>query len=83
MFVKTIDFGEKIAEGRTVYDGVADGSIKLRPGQWIKLPWSPRKARWCGRKDNGILVVQHYEGDYCPEKFLTLVNYWRGGTKDA
>lgn len=77
MFVKTIDFGESISEGRTVYDGVADGSINLRPGQWIKLPWCDRKARWCGRTARGTLVVQHYKGGYCPKKFLALVNYCR------
>ncbi len=83
MFVKTIDFGEEIEVGRTVFDGVRDGSIKLRPGQWIKLPWCEKMARWCGRTDGGILVVQHYDGDYCHERFSLLVKYWRLGTKDA
>ena len=37
------------------------GEVKLRPGQWIKLVWSDRKARFIGRNpDSGTLWVSHY-----------------------
>ena len=72
MFFPTIDIDNKIATK------LHDGTIRLRAGQWIKLEWCDRPARWVGRTPAGILIVQHYEGGYSREKFEALLSYWRG-----
>ena len=55
-----------------------NGDVHFRAGQWIKLDWCSRPARYIGRTPSGVLVVQHYEGGYSQDKFRTLVRYWRG-----
>ena len=57
---------------------LGSGAVTLLPGQWVKLDWSDRKARYIGVTPHGTFVIQHHEGNYCPKKFKALVNYWRG-----
>jgi hypothetical protein len=46
------------------------GEVKLRPGQWIQLAWSDRKARFIGRNpDSGTLWVSHYPWDNAQAMF--------------
>lgn len=72
MFVPTIKVDNKLCTK------LHNGDVYLRSGQWIKLDWCDRPARYIGRTPSGVLVVQHYEGGYCQNKFRTLVRYWRG-----
>jgi len=72
MFFPTITIDNEIAKK------LHDGTIHLRAGQWIKLEWCDRRARWIGRTPDGILIVQHYEGGYPREKFEALLSHWRG-----
>ena len=71
MFCKTLTIDNE------TYTRLVQGEIKF-PRQWVVLPFSERKARYVGVTPHGTLVVQHYEGGYCPEKFGVLLDYWRG-----
>jgi hypothetical protein len=72
MFLPTIHIDN------TLCDALHTGRVVLRPGQWVKLAWSDRRARYIGCTRRGILVVQHYEDGYDPQTFHLLVDYWRG-----
>ena len=72
MFLPTIEIDNDVC------DALQNKRVVLRPGQWVKLAWCTRRARYIGCTRAGILVVQHYEGGYDPQKFRALVDYWRG-----
>jgi len=72
MFFPTIKVDNKLCTK------LHNGDVYLRSGQWIKLDWCDRPARYIGRTPSGVLVVQHYEGGYPQDKFRALVRYWRG-----
>ena len=59
-----------------LYGKLASGAVTLRPGQWVKLAWCDRKARYIGVTPRGIFVIQHYEGGYCKEKYQGLLDYY-------
>lgn len=72
MFLPTIDVDNRVSEG------LSNGNIDLQTGQWIRLQWSDRRARYIGRTPSGSLVVQHWDSGYCPKHFRALVQYQRG-----
>lgn len=76
MFAPVIDIDDDL------YDKLAKGEVVLSPGQWVKLKWSDRKARWIGVTPRGIFVVQHYEGGYSKEKYRSLLDYFNGCVKE-
>ena len=78
MFAPVIDIDNDL------YDKLAAGTIKLQPGQWVKLAWSDRKARWIGVTPRGIFVIQHYDGGgYSKAKYQGLLNYYNRMIKEG
>jgi len=64
MFCKTINVDNELLIK------LQNGTVKLRPGQWIKLAWCDRKARWIGRNPaSGTLWVSHYPWDNAQAMF--------------
>ena len=58
MFHKTINVDNELLSK------LENGTVKLRSGQWIKLEWCDRKARWIGRNPKSKTVwVSHYPWD--------------------
>lgn len=76
-------FAPVIEIDNALYDKLAAGTVKLPPGQWVKLAWSDRKARYIGVTPRGIFVVQHYEGGYSKEKYHSLLEYYNKCVKES
>ena len=65
--------------GDNELEALGNGSLKLQAGQWIKLKWADRKARWVGVNKTGTLWAAHWSGRHDPAHFgVMCANIDRG-----
>lgn len=72
-------FQPTITIDNDMHDRLYNGDVTLRPGQWVKLAWNTRNARYVGITPHKTFVIQHYDSEgYSQKKFVALLDYWRG-----
>jgi hypothetical protein len=71
-------FQPTITIDNDMHDRLYSGDVTLRPGQWVKLAWNTRNARYVGITPHKTFVIQHYDSEgYSQKKFVALLDYWR------